>query len=917
MTTMVSPVWVQGHWRLRNDDGSLSTATWIANQDTSATVQTDTVFRLRISWGESAGQNTATSSGTITLQYDINASGTWTTVGAATAVKYATSGQSISDATADNNARLTLPTGVASFSEGEFDSNGAGSARTPVDQGYEYEFCLSIDSAQVADNDSITFRLLQGGVAFASVDSVPTLTVDEPLAAITGTLAATDALDAAALSGDVVVKGSFALTDVADTAEISSQVPAVTGTLAATDALDASAVSGTVSGLVTTTTNFYFVAHVTGTVSGPSNALGAPDGVYTTNANTNTSWTSRWRLGTAGTGYIADGTQTITLRMRKGSNTGNPTVSSVTLYQGGASKGALTLASGSTTISSTTGQDLVYTFSGALLNGIEEVDIQVATVGAGGAGDARNAASIDAGTWEATYAVESVTSTGTLSATDALDTAAASGTVTFPEPSGAQQVALLTQSTYQNVALIGGVPGQVLGAINTTEGQDVAAINGTNDIFGSFAPREARDTAVISGGVRVQGSLGATEAEDAASINGGAEIPPQAVERLTSGGYQNVYLLTGSPLGNFLQAVETGVDVASLAGLIENPQTLNAVESPDVAAVEGAGEQDITGGGQFPGLGSFAVTESGLDVASLSGEVSTSGSIAATEGGDFAYLAGPGPISQGYILVTEGQDVAAIQGIVAADGGFLLIEEQGDFASFDGVIPISGRVTASESGDISSVAGAVKIDGALAANEESDIADIAGAVEAVTSTGTLAANEEGDAASLSGTVEWGTNAGSLNASESADISAVVGVVKIDGTLAANEESDTARLYETTPAASYPGPAGRASRSRRRVVIGDRVYAVDERDIPALLEATILDRVPPKTAEVVEGPKPKPRKKKQPQPTVQEVAQTVEVVRKQIGPNQSDLLVALEKVAAQVVQRIEQDEEEAIVLLLAA
>ena len=155
----------------------------------------------------------------------------------------------------------------------------------------------------------------------------------------------------------------------------------------------------------TTSATLYFVSHVTGNVSTPNNALGAPDGVFTTDANTQTNWTSRWRLDTVAGSNQPNGTQSITLRMRKGSNSGNPTVSSVTLYQGGVSLGALTLTSGSTTISSTTGQDLVYEFSGSLLAGMVDVDIEIATAGAGGTPGQRNAASIDAGTWAAAYQV--------------------------------------------------------------------------------------------------------------------------------------------------------------------------------------------------------------------------------------------------------------------------------------------------------------------------------------------------------------------------------------------------------------------------------------------------------------------------------------------------------------------------------
>jgi hypothetical protein len=109
------------------------------------------------------------------------------------------------------------------------------------------------------------------------------------------------------------------------------------------------------------TTSLYFVSGVSGNVSSPNNALGAPDGTWTTDGNAVTNWTHRWSLDTV-TGFVG-GTQTLTLRLRKGSNSGTPTISSVTLFQDDISLGALTLSSGSTDITSTTGQDLVYTFS--------------------------------------------------------------------------------------------------------------------------------------------------------------------------------------------------------------------------------------------------------------------------------------------------------------------------------------------------------------------------------------------------------------------------------------------------------------------------------------------------------------------------------------------------------------------------
>jgi hypothetical protein len=113
-------------------------------------------------------------------------------------------------------------------------------------------------------------------------------------------------------------------------------------------------------------------------------------------------------------------------------------------------------------------------------------------------------------------------------------------------------------------------------------------------------------------------------------------------------------------------------------------------------------------------------------------------------------------------------------------------------------------------------------------------------------------------------------------------------------------------------------AGRsAGGKRRRVIVRDRVYMVNERDIPALLEAELLDRAPPKTAEVVEGPKPRKRIKKAAQPvkTVEQVQEAVEQIKARIEPENAWLMQALEAVAYRVLERL-QDEEDSIMLLVA-
>lgn len=232
----------------------------------------------------------------------------------------------------------------------------------------------------------------------------------------------------------------------------------------------------------------------------------------------------------------------------------------------------------------------------------------------------------------------------------------------------------------------------------------------------------------------------------------------------------------------------------------------------------------------------------------------------------------------------------------------------------------TGALAATESGsDAAAIAGDVLVSGSLAATESgADVAALAGKVAV---RGALAATESGsDTATFAGVAPV---SGALAATEAAnDSAAVSGVVLVTGALDATETgSDTAAFASSTPVTTaYPGPAGRATKGkRRRVIIGERLYNVLERDIPALLEAELLDRAPPVTAEVIEGPKP-PRKraKKAPQPvkTVEQVRETVQQIKRRIEPDDAWLAQALEAVAFRVLERL-QDEEDSLMLLLAA
>lgn len=146
-----------------------------------------------------------------------------------------------------------------------------------------------------------------------------------------------------------------------------------------------------------------------------------------------------------------------------------------------------------------------------------------------------------------------------------------------------------------------------------------------------------------------------------------------------------------------------------------------------------------------------------------------------------------------------------------------------------------------------------------------------------------------------------------------------------------ESGDTATGAISNPQAVVPSKgAGKSKRRRRRIELRGRMYEVDERDIPALLEAVLRDSKPPGTAEVVEPAKPAPKAPQkarkaapavstpQPEPvSVDLVAERVAMLQAEIQRQaEQDVLRMLDRVAQRVMAEVE-DEDDALVALLLA
>jgi len=175
----VLPVFVQGHHRWENDDGTIGTSSFIANEDIDIVQDADTSFRLRMNFGESAGQTEGIGFN-VKLEFDVNDSGTWTQVGAATAVKYITSAYEVDQQTQSNERLTTPPTGCLTYDNSRYDDNNVVADKIFSDEYGEVIHNIQLDSAQLSHDDVVTFKYTDGNEVFTTVNTTPSLTVNIP-----------------------------------------------------------------------------------------------------------------------------------------------------------------------------------------------------------------------------------------------------------------------------------------------------------------------------------------------------------------------------------------------------------------------------------------------------------------------------------------------------------------------------------------------------------------------------------------------------------------------------------------------------------------------------------------------------------------------------------------------------------------
>jgi len=155
--THVNPITNQTDFRFRVNSGNEATATWLAAINTDISIDVDTSFRYRVVVAETAGSTNPISLN-LTIFFSLN-SAAFALVTSSTPIQFASFiGSSDADAT-------TQQVGSGSFVAGELDNTGAVTSVSLSGQETEMEYCLTLDSGQIANDDTIDLQAFESGSA--------------------------------------------------------------------------------------------------------------------------------------------------------------------------------------------------------------------------------------------------------------------------------------------------------------------------------------------------------------------------------------------------------------------------------------------------------------------------------------------------------------------------------------------------------------------------------------------------------------------------------------------------------------------------------------------------------------------------------------------------------------------------------
>ena len=177
---MANPSFTQVAFRIRNDDGSETGATWRQAQNTNDTVAVNGNVRVRFLVDETA--SVAWTNRTWNIRYSLNG-GAYTLVTGTTPIQVALSAN-FADGD-DTTSQLTGGTGTfVTNNNGMKEATGGAINSGTAGQFFELEWCLYIDNEQVANNNTIALRVYDGNTALATYSQTPTLTVSDPAVSV-------------------------------------------------------------------------------------------------------------------------------------------------------------------------------------------------------------------------------------------------------------------------------------------------------------------------------------------------------------------------------------------------------------------------------------------------------------------------------------------------------------------------------------------------------------------------------------------------------------------------------------------------------------------------------------------------------------------------------------------------------------
>lgn len=166
------------HFRGRNDNGSETTATWIAAVDTDFGQAVDTNFRVRLAVEETAGGGV--NNPDLHFQYrHLEGTNAWTDITTTSSVVRAFGSANFTHA--DDTTQQISAFSFITPNEGMTDTGEVITTADPSSSGIEIEGCFQIRSADVTAGDSIEMRCTIDTAAPGGTPVLPMITAYAPL----------------------------------------------------------------------------------------------------------------------------------------------------------------------------------------------------------------------------------------------------------------------------------------------------------------------------------------------------------------------------------------------------------------------------------------------------------------------------------------------------------------------------------------------------------------------------------------------------------------------------------------------------------------------------------------------------------------------------------------------------------------